>query len=72
MKKIVATLALLMFVTAGFALVAHGAIYNEKTHRMCYDENGRFNPSDKNCDPNSCGCFFHQIEEFLKGLFVKG
>ncbi|QQS39958.1 MAG: hypothetical protein IPM63_11325 [Acidobacteriota bacterium] len=72
MKKLFATLLLLVFVSVGFPATSGksaGAVYNPKEAPICHDAAGKWNPQNKNCDPNSCGCLFHQIEEFLKGLF---
>jgi hypothetical protein len=72
MKKLLATFMLLMFVSVAFAGPAGGdsAIENPKTRAIqCHDKNGNWSPQDKNCDPTSCGCLFHQIEEFIVGLF---
>lgn len=61
---------LLLSVTIGFAgRAGDSAIHNPKTFSMCHNEYGKWDPTDKSCDPASCGCLFHQIEEFLVGLF---
>jgi len=73
MKKLLATLMLLMFVSVAFAGKAGdsaGAINNPKSpSTQCHDKSGNWNPQSKDCDQTSCGCLFHQIEEFIVGLF---
>ncbi|MBS1797651.1 MAG: hypothetical protein JSS81_27765 [Acidobacteria bacterium] len=72
MKKLFATFLLLMCVTVAFAGKVDdsaGLINNQKQYSLCHDETGKWNPQDKNCDPNSCGCLFHQIEHFIIDLF---
>lgn len=69
MKKTTRIVLLSMLLSVGAAGVAQAAIYNEKRHAMCYDANGKFNPQSKDCDENSCGCFFHWVEETFKDLF---
>jgi hypothetical protein len=70
MKKLLATLMLVtcVFVFAGQAGTTDGAIYNPTSAR-CHDAEGKFVPGP-NCDPNSCGCFFHEVYEYIvKSLF---
>lgn len=62
-------MALVMFVSVSVAGVAHASIYDEKRHLSCYTADGKFEPLRKDCDINSCGCFFHQIEELFKSIF---
>lgn len=69
MKKKLASLMLLLFVTVGTVGVAHSAINGGKSSSVCHDRTGKWNPQSKDCNPDSCGCIFHQIEEFLKGIF---
>lgn len=69
MKRKIASLMLLILVTTGSVAVSHSAIYDEKRYNACHDKEGRFDPQSKDCDVNSCGCFFHEIEEFFKDLF---
>lgn len=71
MKKLFATLMLLICVTTAFAGKAgDSAINNPKQQQvLCHDAAGKWNPQDKNCDPNACGCLFHQIEDFILGIF---
>lgn len=72
MKKLFATLLLLMCVSVAFAGKAGdsaGAINNPKNEAVCHDKNGNWDPQDKSCDPYACGCLFHQIEEFIVGMF---
>lgn len=59
---------LLFTFTITTAGIATAAVYNEKRYSQCHDENGKF-IEGKNCDRNACGCLFHQIEEFVKGVF---
>lgn len=46
-----------------------GAIHNPKTYELCHDKDGKWNPTSKTCDSAACGCLFHQLEEFVVGLF---
>lgn len=70
MKKLIATSLLLLSVTIGFAgRAGDSAVNNPKTQVLCHDADGKWDPQDKRCDPNSCGCLFHQIEEFIVGIF---
>lgn len=74
MKKLFATILLLMCVSFAFAGKVgdgdtDGAIYNTKRYELCHDANGKWSPQDKSCDPDSCGCLFHMIEEFIAGWF---
>ena len=70
MKKLFATFLLLMCFSmafAGKAGTSDNVVFNPKS--QCHDSEGKWDPQNKNCDPNSCGCLFHQIEDFLKGMF---
>ena len=70
MKKFVATFVLLLLVSVAFPATggkSAGAVFNPKS--QCHDSSGKWDPQNKNCDPHSCGCLFHQIEEFFKGIF---
>lgn len=70
MKKFIATLMLLMCVSVAFAgKVGDSGNAVENPKNLCHDDDGKWNPRDKSCEPGNCGCLFHQIEEFLKGLF---
>jgi hypothetical protein len=72
MKKLIATMMLLMMVSVAFAgktAEPDGAIGNPKTYELCHDSLGKWNPQSKSCDPNACGCLFHEIEDFFKGIF---
>jgi len=70
MKKLFATLMLLMCVSAVFAgKTGDSAINNPKQQQLCHNDAGKWTPQDKNCDPNACGCLFHQIEDFILGMF---
>lgn len=71
MKKLLATLMLLLCVSVAFAGKTgdtSDAINNPK-QMVCHDSNGKWDPQDKNCDPASCGCLFHQIEDFFMDIF---
>ncbi len=71
MKKLFATLMLLMCVSVAFAGKAGdsaGAVNNPNAP-VCHDKSGKWDPQDKNCDPYGCGCLFHEIEEFFVDLF---
>ena len=68
MKKLFATSMLLMCLFVGFANNTAGAIESPNAP-VCHDKSGKWNPQSKNCDPDSCGCLFHQIEEFFVDLF---
>lgn len=59
---------LLLAMTATFVGVAAAVVHNPKNDARCIDKDGRFIES-KDCDPTTCGCLFHQIEEYIKGLF---
>ncbi len=71
MRKTIAAMMLALFVTVSFigvAVASDGAIHNPKNHERCIDSEGK--PIDsKDCDPNACGCLFHEIGEFIEGLF---
>lgn len=70
MKKLIATLMLLMCFSVTFAGKTgnlDNAINNPKN--PCHDVDGKWNPQNKDCDPYSCGCLFHQIEDFIKDIF---
>jgi hypothetical protein len=69
MKKIARIVALVMFVSVGVVGVVHASIFDEKRHSSCFTADGKFEPQRKDCDINSCGCFFHQIEELFKSIF---
>ena len=69
MRKKLATLLLFVLVTVGSAGVAHSAIAGNKNAPVCHDRFGKWDPQSKNCDPHSCGCLFHQIEELIRGFF---
>ncbi|MGQ0540302.1 MAG: hypothetical protein ACT4O9_00460 [Blastocatellia bacterium] len=68
MRKKIASLMLLLTFTIASVGVVSASIYNEKRYSQCHDADGKFIES-KDCDPTSCGCLFHEIEEFIKGLF---
>ena len=72
MKKIFATLLLLMCVSVAFAGTTGDAdnVINNPKQVVCHDADGKWNPSDKSCDPGACGCLFHEIEEFIKSIFA--
>lgn len=70
MKKLLATFLLLMCVSVAFAGKTGGsADVIDNPGSQCHDKSGKWNPQNKNCDPTACGCLFHQIEEFVLGLF---
>lgn len=70
MKKLIATMLLLLCVTIGFAgRAGDSAILNPKSYALCHDDYGKWDAKDKSCDPESCGCLYHQIEEFFVELF---
>lgn len=71
MKKTMAAMMLALLFTVslvGVAVAADGAIHNPKNDQACLDKNGKWIDS-KDCDPTSCGCLFHEIGEYIKGLF---
>ncbi|MBX3291661.1 MAG: hypothetical protein KF881_02080 [Acidobacteria bacterium] len=68
-RKRLRVLLLLMIVSVGAVGIVQAAINDPKRHAMCYDKDGKYDPQVRDCDPNSCGCLFHQLEEFIKGLF---
>lgn len=69
MKKLLATFMLMtcVFVFAGQAGTTNETLANPGTNR-CHDAEGKFVPGP-NCEPNSCGCLFHEIFEFIKEMF---
>lgn len=70
MRKLFATFMLLMFVSVAFVGTASSAdevVYNPNPP-VCHDKDGKWDPQDKSCE-QTCGCFFHQIEEFIVDLF---
>ena len=69
MKKLLSTFVAACMLTFVIAGVAHASVFDPKRHAMCYSEDGKYTPTSKDCDPNSCGCLFHRIEEYIKGLF---
>jgi hypothetical protein len=72
MKKIIASMMLLLMVSVAFAgktADPDGAINNPKRYALCHDEAGKWDPQSKSCDPDACGCLFHQIEEFFMDVF---
>ncbi len=68
MKKKITSSLLLLVITAMFAGAAFAAIHNPKMDADCYNKDGVFVES-KTCDPASCGCLFHRIEEYIKDYF---
>lgn len=74
MKKMLATLMLLMCVSVAFAGKTGGdstsGAIDGGGKNLCHDNKGKWNPQSKDCDPDSCGCLFHEIEEFIAGLFA--
>jgi hypothetical protein len=67
MRRFFATAMLIgiVFVFAGQA--GTGAIYTPQSNR-CHDKDGYFVPGP-NCDIANCGCLFHEVYEFIKGMF---
>ena len=59
---------LLLVMTATLATVAGAAVFNPKTYGQCHDAQGKLINS-KDCAEPTCGCLFHEIEEFVKGFF---
>jgi hypothetical protein len=71
MKKMIAKFLLVMIVSislVGIVIAADNAVHNPKFDAMCIDSNGKMIES-KDCDPYSCGCLFHEIGRFIKGMF---
>ena len=69
MRKLVATLVLLTFVSiSALPIHADGVIGNPKMYEQCHDKEGKF-IEGPGCDPNNCGCLFHDLAEFIKRLF---
>ncbi|MDQ3799022.1 MAG: hypothetical protein M3384_06195 [Acidobacteriota bacterium] len=66
MKKLLATFMLMMCVFV-FVGTTAASIYDPGTNR-CHDASGKF-VSGPNCDPNSCGCLFHEAYEYIKSFF---
>ena len=69
MKKLLATLLLLMCVSLAFAGKAGDSAVENPNAPVCHDKNGKWDPQSKSCEPGNCGCLFHQIEEFFAELF---
>lgn len=68
MKKRIASLMLLLSMISVSAGAAYAVIFNEKSYQRCHDNKG-VRIDSKECDPNACGCFFHWLEEYIKGMF---
>ncbi|HLM00326.1 MAG TPA: hypothetical protein VK400_04665 [Pyrinomonadaceae bacterium] len=66
MKKLLATFMLMACVLV-FAGTTAASIYDPGTNR-CHDADGKF-VAGPNCDPNSCGCLFHEIFDYIKEMF---
>lgn len=66
MKKLLATVFLLLSVSIVYAGAPREAV---PSTMVCHDKKGNWAPQDKNCDPNSCGCLFHQIWDFVTEAF---
>lgn len=69
MKRFVRTFVLMMIVMVGVAGVVHAGVFDPKRHSICYNEEGKYDPQSKDCDPHSCGCLFHEIGRFVIGIF---
>ncbi len=59
---------LLLVMTVTFVTAVGAAINNPKVYGQCHDAQGKLIVS-KDCDPNNCGCLFHEIGEFIMGFF---
>lgn len=68
MKKIVATLMLLMLFAIPAVPATDDGRFDSKKWALCHNEDGKF-IEGPDCDPNSCGCLWHEIETFFKELF---
>ena len=69
MKRTARILALVMLLSVGAASVVHAGVFDPKRYSICYNDKGQFDPQDKSCDPDSCGCIFHEIGEFILDIF---
>lgn len=74
MKKLFATILLLMCFSFAFAGKSGSSNDVVASKSRCVDSNGKVNPKitkNTNCNrpPTSCGCLFHEIEEFIKNIF---
>ena len=67
MRKKIALVLMVLAMSLTLAAGVSAAVYNPKS--SCHDENGKWAPRDKNCDINSCGCLYHEIERFVKEMF---
>lgn len=67
MKKFFAISLLMLSMIALPVATTNAGIYDPNSNK-CHDKNGTFVPGP-NCDPERCQCLFHEIEEFIKGLF---
>ena len=68
MRKIVATLLLLTVMTLGVGSVVHAAVHNPKAEALCPSDKDAFASETKDC-VQTCGCLFHEIEEFILEIF---
>ena len=71
MKKLIATLMLLMCFSVTFAGKTGTTESAIPTHKknVCYDEAGKWNPTDKTCNRNACDCLWHEIKDFAISIF---
>lgn len=67
MKKKILSIVFLSALTIMMAGAAFAAIHNPSTAR-CFDKTGT-RIDTKECALVSCECFFHQVEEYIKGFF---
>ena len=74
MKRIVATVMLVMVITLGFTGsigAKNSVVTNPKAHAACVDSEGKWIES-KECGPQdnpACGCLFHQIVDYIGDFF---
>lgn len=66
MKKL---LALLMLISVFAVAPAPAGVFDSKRTAICHDDDGKWNPQSKDCDPYSCGCLFHMIEDYIVSWF---
>ncbi len=71
MKKKILSLMLFVALSSGFVVVTHSAVPTDRKFDPCHNSEGKFEPTRKDCDPYSCGCLFHRIEEFFADIFTK-
>lgn len=65
MKRKIASMLLVAMSVITIVGIAEAAIHNPTRDRMCFDAKD----VPKTCDPSACTCLFHELEEFIAGIF---